>query len=192
MACLRAVLHPRRAGHPQCSVPDDVSPAGDAARRTPDGRGPWQRWRHSQRACHFEPMEEVPALHSRRTVNQPRCKTGISNAKGRFACDAIDRRDSAFPSLVVASCVPQSLSSLVITTSPPSALMSGTCARRRTIFTVRKRSERASCSTSWPTVEPAAVWAPVARPKIVLDHGHHPGCNWIHQSLRGILVRRDR
>jgi len=24
--------------------------------------------------CHFEPMEEVPALHSRRTVNQPRCK----------------------------------------------------------------------------------------------------------------------
>ena len=50
MACLRAVPHPRRAGHPQCSVPDDVSPAGDAARRTPDGRGPWQRWRHSQRA----------------------------------------------------------------------------------------------------------------------------------------------
>jgi hypothetical protein len=30
---------------------------------------------------------------------------------------------------------------------------------------------------------------PVARLKIVLDHGHHPGCNWIHQSLRGVLVR---
>src|SRR2546430_2824850 len=67
-------------------------------------------------------------------------------------------RDSAFPSLAVASCVPQSWSSLEITTSPPSALMSGACARRRTILTVRKRSERASCSTSWPTVEAAAVW----------------------------------
>src|SRR6266699_3032923 len=30
---------------------------------------------------------------------------------------------------------------------------------------------------------------PVARFKIVLDHGHHPGCNRIHQSLRGALVR---
>src|SRR5262249_23955702 len=30
---------------------------------------------------------------------------------------------------------------------------------------------------------------PVARFKIVLDPGHHPGCNRIHQSLRGVLVR---
>jgi len=30
---------------------------------------------------------------------------------------------------------------------------------------------------------------PVARFKIVLDHGHHPGCNRIHQSLRSVLVR---
>ncbi len=24
--------------------------------------------------CHFDPLEEVPALHSRRTVNQPQCE----------------------------------------------------------------------------------------------------------------------
>src|SRR5713101_3409611 len=99
-------------------------------------------------------------------------------------------RDNAFPVLAVASCVPQSLSSLEITTSPPSAVMSGTCARRRTILTVRKRSERASCSTSWPTVEPAAVWtnqSPGLRSCSTM--GHHPGCNRIHQSLRSVLVR---
>src|SRR6267378_2071338 len=160
MACLRAVLHPRRAGHPQCSVPDDVSPAGDAARRTPDGRGPWQRWRHSQRAVSLRANGGCPSL-----AQPPHCKSA-SVQDWHLKCRRVGlpatqsiARDSAFPSLVVASCVPQSLSSLVITTSPPSALMSGTCARRRTIFTVRKRSERASCSTSWPTVEPAAVWA---------------------------------
>src|SRR2546428_4792150 len=68
--------------------------------------------------------------------------------------------------------------------------MSGTCARRRTILTVRKRSERASCSTSWPTVEPAAVWtnqSPGLRSCSTMVH--HPGCNRIHQSLRGVLVR---
>src|SRR5262249_10215242 len=30
---------------------------------------------------------------------------------------------------------------------------------------------------------------PVARLEIVLDHRHHPGGNWIYQSLRGLLVR---
>src|SRR6516165_2617591 len=47
---VRQSTHSRRAGHPQCPVPDDVSPSGGAARRTPDGRGPWQRRRHIQRA----------------------------------------------------------------------------------------------------------------------------------------------
>src|SRR6267154_1630759 len=98
-------------------------------------------------------------------------------------------RDSTFPSLAVASCVPQSLSSLVITTSPPSALMSGTCARRRTILTVRKRSERASCSKLAHRRTGGGLDQPVARLEVMLDHGHHPGCNRIHQSLRGVLVR---
>src|SRR5882672_4281270 len=98
-------------------------------------------------------------------------------------------RDSAFPSLAVASWVPQSSSSLVITTSPPSALTSGTCApahdidRAEAFRTSELQHKLAHRRTG------GGLGQPVARLKIVLDHGHHPGCNWIHQSLRGVLVR---
>src|SRR5207247_3709017 len=111
----------------------------------------------------------------------PRCGAALAPVLPATQSIALD---SAFPSLAVARCVPQSLSSLEITTSPPSAVMSGTCARRRTILTVRKRSERASCSTSWAHRRTGGgLDQPVAQFKIVLDHSHHPGCNRIHQSL---------
>src|SRR5215475_9169702 len=87
MACLRAVPHPRRAGHPPCSVADDVSAAGGAARRTPDGRGPWQRWRHIQRAVSLRANGGGTSL-----AQPPHCKSASVRRlasqmpKGRFAC----------------------------------------------------------------------------------------------------------
>src|SRR3989454_5691829 len=69
--------------------------------------------------CHFEPMEEIPALHSRRTVNQPRCEDWHLKCRriGRFACGTTmphrpayghQARDAAQPSL--RSCRPRNRS----------------------------------------------------------------------------------
>src|SRR5882672_10957611 len=98
-------------------------------------------------------------------------------------------RDSAFPSLAVASWVPQSSSSLVITTSPPSALTSGTCApahdidRAETLRASELQHKLAHRRTG------GGLGQPVARLEIVLDHGHHPSCKRVHHGLRGVLVR---
>jgi hypothetical protein len=57
------------AQHPQCSVAD-VSPAGGAAHRTPDGRGSWQKWHHSQRPVSLRANAEGTSL-----AQPPHCKS---------------------------------------------------------------------------------------------------------------------
>ena len=183
MACLRAVPHTRRVGHPRCSAADDVSPAGGAAPRTSDGRGLWIRWRDIQRTVSPRTSGGDTSLAQRRRCNSLGAKIGISNAEGSGLPgddNAIDqqtatrrevprnrrsdphwqrnRHRTSAPSLAVASCADQSSSSLVITTSPPE------CFDLRDLRATAHDIDRAEAFRTSELqhkpayVEPAAVW----------------------------------
>jgi len=52
----------------------EVTPLAECGASAPDVCRSGRSCATFSERCHFEPMEEIPALHSRRTVNQPRCE----------------------------------------------------------------------------------------------------------------------
>jgi len=156
-------------------------------------------------------------LHGRRTVNQPRCEDWLSNAEDRFGlCEDNARRpaygpparDAAQPSL--RSC--RDTSSLEIAPflaccrelRAPIIVLAGDHYVTTKCFDVwnlrataheyhRAEAFRTSeLQHKRPTVEPAAVWANQSPGlRSCSTHGHHPGCNWIHQACAASSSERS-
>src|SRR5262249_3814157 len=162
-------------------------------------------------------MEEVPTLHSCRTVNQPRSEDW--HLKGGRIGLPVGRQCSINQHPATRREMPRNRRSGPAgdTIDRPRWRLSLACSRelrapivvlagdhhvttkcfdvwnlRATAHDVdRAEAFRASELQHKPAHSRTGggLGQPVARLEVVLDHGHHPGSNGIYQSLRGVVVR---